>query len=376
LRTGDGSDTISYDLNGRQTSLFESNPGIFPVKYNWDGKIIWNQYYWEGVGMEAKYTPDGVRIWKKRNWNLGSYEHKYIVDATGEIPNLLLVLDADDNNAILKTYIHANDQIMCQHDGDHTTSRYFYLHDRLGSVRQIINTAGAVVNCYYFTPFGSSTGSETDETIENAYGWAGYQFEDEADGYYCNARNYYCARFMTRDPVLGGFQEPLTLHAYIYCLNDPINKIDPTGRFSYLGLGISTGFGTLQGLAQYAAGGTPMDILAGALSGAVSGGIGGAAWLSAGGLFAKIGVGFLQGAVASGAGTAVHHLLLWDAENLGANLMSSMILGGALGGIGGYADYKDWLDSDALDLTFSLIGIDVNLWVNNVNDYLKYKPLD
>lgn len=50
---------------------------------------------------------------------------------------ILLVLDADDNNAILKTYIHANNQIIMQHNGNHTGSKYFYLHDRLGSVRQM-----------------------------------------------------------------------------------------------------------------------------------------------------------------------------------------------------------------------------------------------
>ena len=29
---------------------------------------------------------------------------------------------------------------------------------------------------------------------------------------------------------MGKFQEPLTLHVYLYCINDPVNKIDPSGR--------------------------------------------------------------------------------------------------------------------------------------------------
>lgn len=29
----------------------------------------------------------------------------------------------------------------------------------------------------------------------------------------------------------GKYQEPLTLHKYLYCLNGPINKIDPSGKF-------------------------------------------------------------------------------------------------------------------------------------------------
>jgi hypothetical protein len=40
-------------------------------------------------------------------------------------------------------------------------------------------------------------------------------------------------RFTARDPVFGKYKEPLTLHEYLYCLNDPINKVDPEGRFAY-----------------------------------------------------------------------------------------------------------------------------------------------
>ena len=31
--------------------------------------------------------------------------------------------------------------------------------------------------------------------------------------------------------MVGGFKEPMTLHRYLYCINDPVNKIDPDGRF-------------------------------------------------------------------------------------------------------------------------------------------------
>jgi len=38
-------------------------------------------------------------------------------------------------------------------------------------------------------------------------------------------------RFTGRDSICGSYQEPMTLHAYLYCLNDPINKFDPSGKF-------------------------------------------------------------------------------------------------------------------------------------------------
>ena len=86
---------------------------------------------------DLKYDPNGNRIFK------GSTEvekRKYIVDIVGDLPVILMELN--NSGGIVKTYIYANSQIIGQHDGDHTADRYFYLHDRLGSVRQIIDTSG------------------------------------------------------------------------------------------------------------------------------------------------------------------------------------------------------------------------------------------
>lgn len=84
------------------------------------------------------------------------------MDIAGHLPVILFELDADDNNAILKTFIHANGEVLMQHDGDYTASRYFYLHDRLGSVRQVIDSSASVVNCYTYDPCGLLGGSKVD----------------------------------------------------------------------------------------------------------------------------------------------------------------------------------------------------------------------
>jgi len=38
-------------------------------------------------------------------------------------------------------------------------------------------------------------------------------------------------RFLQQDPWLGDIYQPLTLNAYGYCGNDPVNKVDPSGMF-------------------------------------------------------------------------------------------------------------------------------------------------
>ncbi|GIV07273.1 MAG: hypothetical protein KatS3mg017_0475 [Fimbriimonadales bacterium] len=37
-------------------------------------------------------------------------------------------------------------------------------------------------------------------------------------------------RFLQQDPWLGSVYAPLTLNGYGYCVNDPVNAVDPDGR--------------------------------------------------------------------------------------------------------------------------------------------------
>ena len=39
----------------------------------------------------------------------------------------------------------------------------------------------------------------------------------------------YTGRFLRQDPWLGSLYAPLTLNAYAYCVNDPVNAVDPSG---------------------------------------------------------------------------------------------------------------------------------------------------
>ena len=133
-------------------------------------------------------------------------------------------------------YTYTNGRILAQHDGGHTADRNFYLHDRLGSVRQVIDTSGDVKNRYIYQPFGELyPAPDFEETVDNSFKFAGQYFDSELDEYYMRARQYdpHIYRFTARDPVFGKFKEPLTLHAYLYCLNDPVNHTDPIGRFGW-----------------------------------------------------------------------------------------------------------------------------------------------
>jgi RHS repeat-associated protein len=54
-------------------------------------------------------------------------------------------------------------------------------------------------------------------------------------------------RFLQQDPWLGSIYAPLTLNAYGYCVNDPVNAVDPTGSIVWKVFLIGVGIGILIG---------------------------------------------------------------------------------------------------------------------------------
>ena len=90
------------------------------------------------------------------------------------------------------------------------------------------DSTGTIRARYDYTPWGQSTKVSGD--LESDFGFAGYM-RDQATGQwrtYTRIYNADLARFTTQDPIgLAGGTNP-----YSYCLNNPVNAIDPSGLFS------------------------------------------------------------------------------------------------------------------------------------------------
>ncbi len=71
-------------------------------------------------------------------------------------------------------------------------------------------------------------------TTPNAYLYRGERYDADLGLYYLRARWYnpVTGRFMTRDPYQGSIYDPASLHRYNYARANPVNFVDPSGRFA------------------------------------------------------------------------------------------------------------------------------------------------
>jgi len=215
------------------------------MNWNWDNKLRSAAAGADTINL--KYNPEDNRIYKESSNGSTTIKRKFIVGVIGALSVILAEINADTSE-VVKSYIYANDQVIAQHAGDYSADKYFYLHDRLGSIRQVIDENSAVQNRYTYNPFGEDLTAEIEEAIANPFKFTGQFYDAEIAQYYLRARMYdpYLSRFISIDPVRGVFTEPLTLHKYLYCLNDPINMWDPEGEYS-LGQ-VMTGIGIVMNL--------------------------------------------------------------------------------------------------------------------------------
>ena len=91
------------------------------------------------------------------------------------------------------------------------------------------------MNTYEYTHWGEIR-SES-ETVDNPIKYAGEYYDDELGMIYLRARYYnpQIGRFTSLDIEEGNISNPLDMNRYVYCRNNPIKYVDPTGMLAYPG---------------------------------------------------------------------------------------------------------------------------------------------
>ena len=106
--------------------------------------------------------------------------------------------------------------------GTNNTTKY-YLSDGHGNVTSLTDSSGTIVKSYTYDAFGVEENIASSDT--NPFRYCGEYYDSEIGQIYLRARYYDPAigRFTQSDPARDGN------NWYVYCGNDPVNKIDPMG---------------------------------------------------------------------------------------------------------------------------------------------------
>ncbi|MCP3996345.1 MAG: hypothetical protein GY722_14995 [bacterium] len=237
LLAADGT-TFTWDANGNLTSRTDSE-GV--TVYTWDDyDRLRSVVLPDDVVVVHDYDVDGRRSRTEVTEMDGLREvREYLVDSTGWVPRVVAETDASGVLISLNVYGPGIGPVSMIRPGG-----VRYLHaDGLGSTRVLTDEEGAVTDRYSYLAFG-----ELEEHVgvdSNPYLFTGAAFDSQTNLYDLHARwmDPRTGRFLSMDPVRGSLTEPVTQHSYLYAGADPVNRLDPDGRF-YLSLALI--FGLIQ----------------------------------------------------------------------------------------------------------------------------------
>lgn len=227
----DGTYAYTYDAEGNRITRTEIATGEV-TEYTWDyrnrltdvvtkdnaGNVIQDVEYGYDVynrRIEKTVDPDG-------DGPEAEQTERFVYDGD----HIALVFD--ENGEQTHRYLHGPqiDQVLAEELANGEVS--WALADNQGTIRDVIDSEGNVLNHITYDSFGQIT-SETNSEIDFRFGYTGREFDEETGQYYYRAR-YYDAKvgkFISEDPI--GF-EANDDNLYRYVLNSPLNFTDPSGN--------------------------------------------------------------------------------------------------------------------------------------------------
>ena len=215
-----GETDYEYDANGNLDTV---TTGSDVRDHTWDYEDRLTRLTVGGNVYEYKYDGLGNRVSRKVN----GVETKYVVDPTG-LSKILAETDASGN--ITAYYVYGLGLISKITPADQV---YYYHFDGIGSTVAITDSSGNIVNKYAYDEFGKVLSQE--EAIPNPFKYVGqFGVMDEGNGLLYMRARYYdpeSGRFISKDPI--GFAGG-DLNLYAYVGNNPVNAIDPEGKFIFL----------------------------------------------------------------------------------------------------------------------------------------------
>ncbi len=216
ITTNDSSYNITYDTMGYPTSMANHT-----LTWNKSGTL--NQ--WDQTTYE--YNIENQLIQKVGNGITTNY---YAINHKIHQINI--------GTNILKFFYALDKLVYFTYNG----TRYFYVFNAQNDITHLVDDTGNIVASYIYDAWGNhqvldasgieNTSADFIGNI-NPYRYRGYLYDTDSGLYYCNARYYSpeLCRWISPDSIeyldsntIGG------LNLYCYCMNNPINYVDPSGH--------------------------------------------------------------------------------------------------------------------------------------------------
>ena len=187
---------------------------------------------------QLKTSDDGTHKISYKYNGMGYRVEKTVVKGSSEAPitnttrylyevdKVVLEVDGTNQEIAKNTY---GTNLLSREMADATV---YYMYNGHGDVTMLLSDNGDLVASYYYDIWGNIIDKTESEMVSNPYRYAGYQYDEETDLYYLNARYYDAkiARFLTEDTYKGRQNDPLSLNLYTYCHNEPVMYRDPRGH--------------------------------------------------------------------------------------------------------------------------------------------------
>ncbi len=361
-----GSTTYSYDANGNRTSPgYKIGPdnqvlsdGTWNYTYDADGNrisetdpstgITWNYTYDDANRLTSatEFNAAQHQIYKETfDYDVfGNQIEQSIWSAATTTPSVeryafngtQIWAAFDGNNNLTTRYLNGQDTAapLARESADGTVG--WYLTDRLGSVRDIVDNSGTILDHIDYDAYGNVV-SQTNPAEGDQFQYAGMQFISVVGIYYDHARDYDpgTGTWTSQDPM--GFDSGVT-NTYTYVGNRPTQTTDPSGEIWGLGfaaLGAGIGVAVYAGTTLLSGGEFSKGGFAGAATSGAIFGIGVGAFTgdpAAAGLAGALIVGSVAGGVSGAAGSVVQQGIDKGFSNIDGVQVANSTAGGMVGG--------------------------------------------
>ncbi len=245
MSDGEITTTYSYDLNNRLMESVEENGDVTTsTKFFYDNNgnqitkaTMVNQPYSEG--MSGDYTISNVSDNFVALYEYNCYNQLIGVDTNGIVSSYTYSPDGLRHSKTVggnsTTFVYDNANVIEEITADGTNKYYigieiiknnndiYYLYNGQGDVSILIDGSGITIANYEFDAYGNQS---QENEVYNPFGYRGEYTDSESGLIYLRARMYDTStgRFINEDPIRDG------LNWYIYCGNNPVMFIDPSGE--------------------------------------------------------------------------------------------------------------------------------------------------